>query len=79
MQSLGWWKSCGWGYVIHILTPPPLSETLIPMDSYTPHSIKGRALEGEIQALRSKGEVEPAPPTPGFYSRVFVITKATGG
>ena len=44
-----------------------------------PQSIKGRALEEEIQALRRKGAVEPAPPTPGFFSRMFVMTKATGG
>ena len=41
-------------------------------------SLKGRVDE-EIQALRRKGSVEPAPPTPGFFSRMFVVTKATGG
>ena len=59
--------------------PPPLSLTQIILDSYSPRSVKGRALEEEIQALRRKGAVEPAPPTPGFYSRMFVVTKATGG
>ena len=49
------------------------------MDSYSPQSVKGRALDEEIQALRSKGAVEPAPLTPGYYSRMFVVTKATGG
>ena len=49
------------------------------MDSYSPHSTKGRALEWEIHAFHSKGAMEPAPPTPGFYSRIFVVTKATGG
>ena len=44
-----------------------------------PGPSKGRALEEEIQALHRKGAVEPAPPTPGFYSRMFVVTKATGG
>ena len=65
--------------MIPFRTPPPLSETPITLDSYAPHSIKGRALEEEIQALRRKGAVEPAPPTPGFYSRMFVATKASGG
>ena len=53
--------------------------TPIVLDSYSPRSIKGRALEEEIQALHRKGVVEPASPTPGFYSHMFVITKASGG
>ena len=67
------------GYAIPFHMPPPLSKTSITLDSYGPLSIKGRALEEEIQALRCKGAVEPAPPTPSFYSRMFVITKASGG
>ena len=67
------------GYAIPFRMPPPLSSTPIILDSYSPQSVKGRALDEEIQALRSKGAVEPAPPTPGFFSRMFVVTKATGG
>ena len=67
------------GYAIPFRMPPPLSPTLIILDSYSPQSVKGRALEEEIQAVRRKGAVEPAPPTPGFYNRMFVVTKATGG
>ena len=67
------------GYAIPFRMPPPLSPTPIILDSYSPRSVKGRALEEEIQALHRKGAVEPAPPTPGFYSRMFVVTKATGG
>ena len=58
---------------------PPLSEVPISLDSYSPQSVKGRALEEEIRALKSKGAVEPAPPSPGYYSRMFVVTKASGG
>ena len=36
-------------------------------------------MESEIQALLQKGAVEPASNTPGFYSRMFVVPKATGG
>ena len=60
-------------------TPPSLSQTLITLHSYSPQSIKGRALEAEIQALLQKGAVEPASLSPGFYSRMFVVTKASGG
>ena len=67
------------GYAIPFRIPPPLSLTPIFLDLYSPQSVKGRALEEEIQALRRKGAVEPAPPTPGFYSHMFVVTKATGG
>ena len=63
------------GYAIPFRMPP----TPIILDSYSPQSVKGRALDEEIQALRRKGAVEPAPPTPGFFSRMFVVTKATGG
>ena len=64
------------GYAIPCRMPPPLSLTPIFLDSYSPQSVKGRALEEEIQALRRKGAVEPAPPTPGFYSHMFAVTKA---
>ena len=67
------------GYGIPFRMPPPLSPIPIILDSYSPQSVKGRALDKEIQALRRKGAVEPAPPTPGFFSRMFVVTKATGG
>ena len=60
------------GYAIPFRIQPSL--TPIILDSYSPQSVKGRALEEEIQALRRKGAVEPAPPTPGFYSRMFVVT-----
>ena len=67
------------GYAIPFRIPPPLSPTPIILDSYSPQSVKGRALDEEIQALRRKGAVEPASPTPGFFSRMFVVTKVTGG
>ena len=67
------------GYVIPFHSVPPLSATPIILDSYSPQSIKGRALEEEIQALRLKGAVEPASPSPGYYSRMFVVTKTSGG
>ena len=67
------------GYAIPFRIRPPLSPTPIILDSYSPQSVKGRALDEEIQALRRKGAVEPAPLTQGFFSRMFVVTKATGG
>ena len=59
--------------------PPPLSPIPIILGSYSPQSVKGRALDEEIQPFRCKGAVEHAPSTPGFFSRMFVVTKATWG
>ena len=49
------------------------------MPSYAPASIKGAALEEVTLALITKGAVELAPlPSPGFYSRLFVVWKTSG-
>ena len=67
------------GYKIPFESCPPLSVTPLPFDSYSPGSIKGEALEAEIQALVRKDAVEPAPlPSKGYYSRMFVVMKASG-
>ena len=39
------------GYVIPFHSFPPLSGSPIALDSYSPKSIKGKALEEEIQSL----------------------------
>ena len=68
-----------WGYRIPFTCPPPLSSVPIPMSSYSPSSIKGLALEEVTLALIAKGAVELAPlPSPGFYSRLFVVWKTSG-
>ena len=67
------------GCVIPFHSIPPRSGSPFALDSYSPQSVKGRALEEEIQALRCKGVVEPASPSLGFYSRMCVVTKASGG
>ena len=62
-----------WGYRVPFLSEP------IPFPSYCPTSIRGKALEKEVQSLVEKGAVELAPlPSPGFYSRIFVVMKASG-
>ena len=73
MRVRGWWR-----YRVPFLSEPPLAAEPIPFPSYSPTSIKGKALE-EVQSLVEKGAVELAPlPSPGFYSRVFVVMKASG-
>ena len=67
------------GYRIPFLSRPPLSAVPIPMPSYNPLSTRGVALGEVTQALIAKGAVELAPlPSPGFYSRLFVVWKTSG-
>ena len=67
------------GYHLPVLSTPPLSAAPIPMPSYSPTSIKGAALEEVTLGLIVKGAVELAPlPSPGFYSRLFVVWKTSG-
>ena len=59
--------------------PPPLSPTPLPFSLPVD---KGRlqALEQEVNNLLSKGAVEAVDPsTAGFYGRLFVVPKHTGG
>ena len=46
-----------------------------PLPSYSPNSIRGLALSDSVE----KAAIEIAPPFPGFYSRLFVTPKVTGG
>ena len=63
------------GYVIPFRHKPPLSLSPIPFTSGHP------ALPQAIQALLEKGAVERVlqPDSPGFYSRIFLVPKKTGG
>ena len=66
------------GYWISFDRPPPLSECPISLPAYSPHSIRGVALNQELLNLLRKGAVEPAPQSPCFYSRLFLVKKASG-
>ena len=68
-----------WGYSVPFLSEPPLATEPIPFPLYSPTSIRGKALEKEVQSLVEKGAVELAPlPSLGFYSWIFVVMKASG-
>ena len=66
------------GYRILFSRRPQLSNQPLPMPSYSPSSIRGKALEQEFQYLLHKQVIEPAPQAPGFYSRLFVVQKDSG-
>ena len=68
-----------WGYCIPFCVVPTLSKESIPFPSYGPSSIRGKALDAKVLSLVEKGAVELAPPPfLGFYSRLFVVMKASG-
>ena len=66
-----------WGYKIPFVTLPPLrlqgQETMYPLGSF-----KWSSLNQSVQELRNKGVIEPTPLTLDFYSRLFLVRKATG-
>ena len=67
------------GYRVPFLAAPPLSNVPIPLPSYSPSSIRGLALTAAVADLHEKGAIELAPPSPGYYSCLFVTPKVTGG
>ena len=63
--------------------PLPLHSSTVlgthPFSDYTLFSIRGKALAQEVLSLVEKGAVELAPlPSPGFYSCLFIVMKASG-
>ena len=66
------------GYRILFDRRPPLSERPLSLPAYSPQSIKGVALTQELQTLLRQGAVAPAPQSPGFYSRLFLVQEASG-
>ena len=67
------------GYRIPFSAPPPLTLVYRDHRAYAPGSRKFRALQDELLQLLAKGAIEEAPPSPGFYSHLFVVPKVTGG
>ena len=67
------------GYRLPFKSPPPLTRTPILFPVYRPGSPQSLALHQEIEKMLAKGVLEIVPdPGPGFYSRLFLVEKATG-
>ena len=67
------------GYSIPFRRAPTLSREPLPFSAYCPKSIRGKALVQEVESLLQKGAIELAPlPSLGYYSRLFVVMKASG-
>ena len=61
-------------------SPPPLARTPVSFPTYWAGSPRAQALRQEVEVMLAKGALEIArDPGPGFYSRLFLVEKATGG
>ena len=61
-------------------SPPPLARTPVSFPTYRAGSPWAQALRQEVEAMLAKGALEIArDPGPGFYSRLFLVEKATDG
>ena len=61
-------------------SPPPLSRTPVLFPTYQSGSPRVQALRQEVGVMLLKGALEIArDPGPGFYSRLFLVEKASGG
>ena len=61
-------------------SPPPLARTPVSFPTYRAGSPRAQALRQEVEVMLAKGALEIArDPGPGFYSRLFLVEKATGG
>ena len=70
------WLSCP---LQGLSSPPPLSRTPVSFLTYRAGSPRAQALRQEIEVMLAKGALEIArDPGPGFYSRLFLVEKASG-
>ena len=61
-------------------SPPPLSRTPVSFPTYRAGSPRAQALRQEVEVMLAKGALEIArDPGPSFYSRLFLVEKASGG
>ena len=61
-------------------SPPPLSRTPVSFPTYWAGSPRAQALRQEVEVMLAKGALEIARDLgPGFYSRLFLVEKASGG
>ena len=61
-------------------SPPPLSRTPVSFPTYRAGFPRAQALRQKVEAMLAKGALEIArDPGPSFYSRLFLMEKASGG
>ena len=68
------------GYQIPFVNPPPLSRSPRALTAYAPNTEKFLVLEKEVQSMIQKHAIEEVTYSfEGFYNRLFVVAKASGG
>ena len=68
------------GYRVPFLDSPPLSRTPVSFPTYRAGFPRAQALQQEVEEMLAKGALKIArDPGPGFYSRLFLVEKASGG
>ena len=69
------------GYRVPFLdSPPPLSRTPVSFPTYRAGSPRAQAMRQEVEGMLAKGALDiTRDPGPGFYSRLFLVEKASGG
>ena len=68
------------GYRVPFLDSTPLSRTPVSFPTYRAGSPRTQDLRQEIEGMLAKGTLEIArDPGPGFYSRLFLVEKVSGG
>ena len=78
MPIPGWFKFSASG-IGSLSVHGPLSRVPLPLLSYSPMSIRGLALADAVVAMQEKEAIELAPPSPGYYSHLFITPKVTSG
>ena len=69
-----------YGYLVPFLRTPPMSLHPIEFQSYHHTSPRFAAVQEAVDNMIKKGAIEEAPiPSRGFYNRLFVVPKASGG
>ena len=67
------------GYLIPFKTKPPLSLNTIQCPAYHQGSERAEALTNVVVDMLQKGAIEPVQTcSSGFYSRLFIVLKASG-
>ena len=68
------------GYRVPFLdSPPPLSRTPVSFPTYRAGFPRAQALRQEVKGMLAKGAIEiTRDPGPDFYSRLFLVKKASG-
>lgn len=80
LSSSAWVKQAVSGLKLQLTDRPPLTSASNSFDSARGCGAHKRELiHKEVMSLREKQAIERAPSSPGFYGRLFLVPKKTGG